>query len=280
LVHLIRNSIDHGIESPEKREAAGKPRKGTVRLTAVHSGDSVVITISDDGAGLDRETIRARALEKGLISQSAELTEKEAFALVFVPGFSTSQEVTSVSGRGVGMDVVKRSIGSLRGTVEISSQPGAGTKVTVRIPLTLAIVESLLVGIGRNRFVLPLAQVVECIELTRSDVTKAHGRNLAHVRGSIVPYISLRDAFGIRDELPDIQQIIITNLNGERIGFVVDYVIGAHQAVIKSLGRAYRDVTGISGATILGDGSVALILDPSHLAQGAELNSPTAAVEP
>jgi two-component system chemotaxis sensor kinase CheA len=271
LIHLIRNSIDHGIESPETREAMGKPRKGTVRLAAVHSGDSVVITIDDDGTGLDREAIRARAVERGFISPSAEPTEKELFALIFASGFSTSREITSVSGRGVGMDVVKRSIDSLHGTVEISSCQGAGTTIAVRIPLTLAIVESLLVGIGRDRFVLPLALVEECVELTRADVTKAHGRNLAHVRGSIVPYISLREVFDIRDRMPEIQQIIITNLNGERIGFVVDYVIGEHQTVIKSLGRVYRDVAGISGATILGDGSVALILDPPHLARGAEL---------
>lgn len=271
LVHLIRNSIDHGIEPPGTREAAGKPRKGTVRLAAVHSGDSVVITIDDDGAGLDREAIRATAARKGLIPPSAELADKDVFALIFGPGFSTARTISSISGRGVGMDVVKRSIESLRGTIEISSRPGEGTTIVVRIPLTLAIVASLLVGIGRDRFVLPLALVEECIELTRADVARTHGRNLADVRGRIVPYISLREVFGMRDAPPEIQQIIITNLNGERVGFAVDYVVGEHQTVIKSLGRVYRDVPGVSGATILGDGSVALILDPPHLVRGAAL---------
>ncbi|HYS42416.1 MAG TPA: chemotaxis protein CheW, partial [Geobacteraceae bacterium] len=246
---------------------------------AVHSGDSVVSTIDDDGAGLDREAIRAAAVKKGLIAPSAELADKDIFALIFVPGFSTARMVSSVSGRGVGMDVVKRSIDSLRGTVEISSRPGKGTTIVVRIPLTLAIVGSLLVGIGRDRFVLPLALVEECVELTRADVAKTHGRNMADVRGRIVPYISLREVFGMRDATPEIQLIIITNLNGERVGFVVDYVVGEHQTVIKSLGRVYRDVTGISGATILGDGSVALILDPPHLARGAELKGVTTAVQ-
>jgi two-component system chemotaxis sensor kinase CheA len=271
LVHLIRNSIDHGIESPEAREAAGKPRQGTVRLAATHSGDSVLITITDDGAGLDKEVIRAKAIEKGLLSASAELSEKEIFAQIFAPGFSTAQTVTSVSGRGVGMDVVKRAMDALRGSIEISSRRGEGTTISIRIPLTLAIIESLLVQIGVDRFLIPLSLVSECVELTRDDVANAHGRNLAVVRGKMVPYIPLRERFNITGETPDIEQIVITQIDGMRVGVVVDHVIGEHQTVIKSLGKMYRDTGGVSGATILGDGAVALILDIPHLFHEVEL---------
>uniref|UniRef100_C6E0N3 Chemotaxis protein CheA n=1 Tax=Geobacter sp. (strain M21) TaxID=443144 RepID=C6E0N3_GEOSM len=272
LVHLIRNSIDHGIELPEARVEAGKPAHGTVRLAAVHSGDSVVITIDDDGAGLDKEAIRTKAVERGIIAASAELSDKELFALIFAPGFSTAKKVSSVSGRGVGMDVVKRAIEMLRGSIDISSVQGKGTRIAVKIPLTLAIIESLRVQIGEDSFMLPLALVDECVELTREDVERAHGRNLAHVRAQLIPYIPLREQFQIQGTPPEIQQIVITQVNGTRVGFVVDQVIGEHQTVIKSLGRAYRDVAGISGATILGDGSVALILDVPQLLQAVEVS--------
>jgi len=270
LVHLIRNSIDHGVELPEAREAAGKPRHGTVHLAAVHSGDSVLITIADDGAGLDKEAIRAKAVERGIISAGAELSDKELFALIFAPGFSTAKKLSSVSGRGVGMDVVKRAIEALRGSIEITSVHGQGTRITVRIPLTLAIIESLLVKIGEDSFMLPLSLVDECIELTREDVARSHGRNLAHVRGRLVPYIPLRERFSIAGGSPDIEQVVITEVDGQRVGFVVDHVIGEHQTVIKSLGRAYKNVQGVSGATILGDGSVALILDIPQLVKSVE----------
>ncbi len=270
LVHLIRNCIDHGIERPEVRERSGKPRQGKVHLAAIHSGDSVQIIIKDDGAGLDKEAIRAKAIENGLITATAELSEKELFAQIFAPGFSTAKNVTSVSGRGVGMDVVKRAIDALRGSIEIGSRPGEGTTISVRIPLTLAIIESLLVKIGADRFLIPLSLVDECVELTRDDVTNAHGRHLATVRDHLVPYIPLRERFGIRGAQPDIEQIVITRVDGMRVGVVVDHVIGEHQTVIKSLGRIYRDVEGVSGATILGDGAVALILDIPYLLHSVE----------
>jgi len=270
LVHLIRNCIDHGIEMPEERKAAGKPTKGIVHLAAVHSGDSVVISITDDGAGLDRNAIRAKAVEKGLISAGTELSDREIFAQIFAPGFSTAKQVTSVSGRGVGMDVVKRAIDALRGTIDLSSHVGKGTTVTIKMPLTLAIIESLLVKIGSDSFVMPLSQVDECVELTREDVEKSHGRNLADVRGRLVPYIPLRERFKIGGTPPAIEQIIITRVNNTKVGFVVDHVIGEHQTVIKSLGRAYRNVQGLSGATILGNGSVALILDLPQLVNAVE----------
>ncbi len=270
LVHLIRNSIDHGIEAPDKREQAGKPRQGTVHLTAVHSGDSVLITIKDDGGGLDREAIHAKAVEKGLLAATAELSDKEIFAQIFEPGFSTAKQVTSVSGRGVGMDVVKRAIEALRGTINIDSKKGVGTTITVKLPLTLAIIESLLVRIGPDCFVIPLALVNECVELTREDIENSHGRNIANVRGRIVPYVPLREQFYMQGERPDIEQIVITTVESHQVGFVVDHVIGEHQTVIKSLGRAYKNIDGISGATILGDGSVALILDIPHLIRRVE----------
>lgn len=271
LVHLIRNSIDHGIEAPDERVAVGKPRQGTVHLAAVHSGDSVLITITDDGKGLDREAIRAKGIERGIVSATAELSDKEIFGLIFAPGFSTAKTVTSVSGRGVGMDVVKRAIEALRGTIDIQSERGLGTVITIKLPLTLAIIESLLVKIGHDCFVIPLSIVEECVELTREDVRNAHGRNLATVRDQIVPYIPLRERFLVRNEQPDIEQIVITQVGGKRVGFVVDNVIGEHQTVIKSLGKMYRDVQGLSGATILGDGSVALILDIPCLVREVEL---------
>ncbi len=267
LVHIIRNSVDHGIESPESRVAAGKPRHGTVCLIAEHSGDSVIITIKDDGAGLDTEAIRAKAIERKLIAETAELSERELFALIFAPGFSTAEKITGISGRGVGMDVVKQSIEALRGFIEITSKKGTGTKITIKLPLTLAIIESLMVKIGEEFFVMPLSLVEECVELTLTDIETAHGRNLANVRGVLIPYIPLRERFRLGDRKLDIQHVVVTEIAGERIGLLVDSVIGEHQTVIKSLGKMYRDVQGVSGATILGDGSVALILDVPQLVQ-------------
>lgn len=274
LVHLIRNSIDHGIEMPDVRRAAGKPEGGIVHLGAVHSGDSVLITIRDDGAGLNKERIREKAIERGLITAATELSDKELYNMIFAPGFSTAAKVTSVSGRGVGMDVVKKGIEALRGSIDITSEPGKGSTITLRIPLTLAIIESLLVKIDTSYFVLPLSCVEECVELTRADVQQAHGRNLANVRGCLVPYIPLREQFAITGNQPEIEQIVITSLGGNRVGFVVDNVIGEHQTVIKTLGRMYRDVKGVSGATILGDGTVALIMDMGVLYQIAESREP------
>ena len=270
LVHIIRNSIDHGIEMPDARRAAGKPSHGTVYLGAEHSGDSVLVTIRDDGGGLDRDAIRAKAIERGLISATADVSDREIYAQIFAPGFSTAAKVTSVSGRGVGMDVVKRGIDGLRGSIGVDSVRGTGTTITLKIPLTLAIIDSLLVKIGKDHFVLPLASVEECVELTREDVNNSHGRNLANVRGVIIPYIPLRQHFNITDQRPDIEQIVIADIHGTKVGFVVDHVVGEHQTVIKSLGKMYRDVKGVSGATILGDGTVALILDMSVLLQSIE----------
>jgi two-component system chemotaxis sensor kinase CheA len=261
MVHILRNSIDHGIEQPEDRVAAHKPRIGIIHLSAKHSGAHVLVQVRDDGKGLDPDAIRARAVEKGLISSDVKLSEQEIFSLILAPGFSTATNVTSVSGRGVGMDVVKRAIDSLRGSIEISSRKGSGTTMTLKLPLTLAIIEGLLVKIGAESFIMPLSLVEECVELTHKDVQKANGRDLAQVRGKIVPYISLRRQFMIDGERPAIEQIVIVSIEGQQTGFLVDRVIGGHQTVIKNLGSVYKDIEGISGATILGDGTVALILD-------------------
>ncbi|WP_027358247.1 chemotaxis protein CheA [Desulforegula conservatrix] len=269
LVHIIRNSIDHGIEQADIRKSTGKPAHGTVKLSAEHRGTNVLIKIKDDGAGLDAEAIKKKGIEKGLIDRDADLPEKEIFSLIFNPGFSTAKEITDVSGRGVGMDVVKKSIEALRGTIEIESVKGGGTTITLKLPLTLAIIDGLLVEIGTTSFVLPLSVVEECIELTSDTINKAHGRHMATLRGELVPYISLREFFGINSAHPDISQIAIAEVDGSRIGFVVDRVIGQHQTVIKSLGRVYRDVEGVSGATILGDGTIALMLDVNQLSQMA-----------
>lgn len=269
LVHLIRNSIDHGIEPPHVRRELGKPSTGMLHISARHSGAYVLIELTDDGAGIDRDVVRRKAIGKGIIGPDADLSDKEIFSLIFAPGFSTSATVTSVSGRGVGMDVVKKTIDSLRGSVEVSSEKGEGTTVTLRLPLTLAIIEGLLVEIDNRYFILPLPMVHECVELTRRDVENSNGNNIANIRGEIVPYIRLRETFGIPGSRPDREQIVITEIDRERTGFVVDHVIGEHQTVIKSLGKVYRNVQGISGATVLGDGTVALIMDVAKLADAS-----------
>lgn len=270
LVHLIRNSIDHGIEQPEDRVALGKPRAGTIHLSASHAGANVRISIKDDGKGIDAAVIRAKGVEKGLISADAELSEKEIFGLIFEPGFSTAKEVTSVSGRGVGMDVVRRAIEALRGTIDVQSVKGAGSTISLTLPLTLAIIDGFLTKVGAENFIFPLASVEECVELTQSDIAKSNNRNVANVRGQLIPYVPLRKQFMIEGERPAIEQIVITRVNDQRIGFVVDTIVGEHQTVLKSLGKFYQGVKGVSGATILGDGTVALILDLLQLVQTAE----------
>ncbi len=269
MVHIIRNSIDHGVESPEIRESLGKPKQGTIHLSAIHSGANVLIRIADDGAGLDPELIRAKAVENGLISSDAEMTEREILLLILAPGFSTAGKITDVSGRGVGMDVVKRSIEALRGAIDIVSEKGRGATITLKLPLTLAIIDGLLVKIGEDYYVLPLSTVEECVELTRENMARARGRNMINVRGEIVPYILLRKLFRIDGAPPMIQHIVIAGVDGHRIGFVVDNVLGEHQTVIKTLSRVYKDAAEFSGATILADGTVALILDVQKMTNTA-----------
>jgi two-component system chemotaxis sensor kinase CheA len=233
-------------------------------------GASVLLRISDDGAGLDRARILARAVKMGLVAADTELDDKDLLGLIFSSGLSTAASVSSVSGRGVGMDVVKRAVEELRGGIEVASRRGEGTTFTIKLPLTLAIIDGLLVRIGGEIFVIPLSAVEEVIELNRQPAGR-NGRNLVHVRGETVPYLRLRERFATDGEPPGIEQVVIAEVDGQRVGFAVDHVIGEHQTVIKAMGRMYRDIKGISGATILGDGGVALILDLPQLVQEAEI---------
>ena len=265
LVHLIRNSIDHGLEDTARRLAAGKSVRGRVQLSAVHNGSEVAISITDDGAGLNAERIRAKAEEAGLISPDAKLNDHELFQLVFHPGFSTAKEITSLSGRGVGMDVVKRTIESLRGNIDLASKPGAGTTITLRLPLTLAIIEGMLVRVGNGRYSIPLSAVEECVELPKEAETGDGGRNFLNIRGHLVPFLRLRELFKTRSAVEPHQKVVVVSAGESRVGLVVDQVIGNGQTVIKSLSKLHADVETFSGATILGDGTVALILDVAHL---------------
>ncbi|QEW08412.1 chemotaxis protein CheA [Nitrincola iocasae] len=264
LMHLVRNSMDHGIESAEVRLAKGKPTQGKVRLNACHDAGSIVIEVSDDGAGLDRDRIFTKAVDKGLISADAVLSDKEIYNLIFEPGFSTVDQVSNLSGRGVGMDVVRRNIQALRGSVELDSEPGNGSKVRIRLPLTLAIIDGFLIGVGDASYVVPLDMVVECIELdhAQQDTRSGHYINL---RGEVLPYVRLRDQFDINGEPSRRENIVVVNYAGHKAGLVVDRLMGEFQTVIKPLGKVFSVVRGIGGFTILGSGEVALILDVAGL---------------
>lgn len=268
LMHLIRNSMDHGIEAPEVRAAAGKRASATIHLSARHAGGSVLIGVADDGAGIDAEEVRRRAIERGLTAADAALSEAEIFSFIFQAGFSTARQVTDISGRGVGLDVVRQRVESLRGSVSVASERGRGTSVTLRLPLTLAIIDGLLVTVGESAFVLPLAATLECIERSAQD-SGAVGGAMTNVRGELVPTIRLREYFGMDGEPPEREQIMVVESGSGRCGLVIDNVLGNCQTVIRSLGRLYRHVQAVSGATILGNGTLALILDPQRLVQEA-----------
>lgn len=265
LVHLVRNAADHGLETAEGRAAAGKPAAGNISLSAHQSGGEVVITIRDDGRGIDRDRVRAKAESQGLIEPGAVLSDHDLLQMIFHPGFSTAAAVTNLSGRGVGMDVVKRTIEALRGSIDIASRPGEGSEVSLRIPLTLAIIDGLLVRVGQGRYVIPLGAVEECLELSLDEDLRSRGRSFISLRNSLVPYLRLREMFetGTPPELH--QKVVVVSTGTERIGLVVDQIIGDHQTVIKSMSKLHSGLPTFSGATILGDGGVALILDVGHL---------------
>ena len=265
LVHLLRNCADHGLELPGDRAAMGKPASGTIELTAEYSGAEVLITIRDDGRGLDAARIRARAVERGLIAPNADLPEVELYRLIFEPGFSTAPAVTELSGRGVGMDVVKRTITSLRGTIDLASEPGHGTTVRLRLPLTLAIIDGLLVEVGGEHYSVPLASVEECVELPDDLATARRGSSFINIRGSLVPFLRLRTLFDVDTPAPEFQKLVIVSSSGGRVGLAVDRIVANNQTVIKQLSRLHSGLKGFSGATILGDGTVALILDVAQL---------------
>ncbi|UPK34011.1 chemotaxis protein CheA [Bradyrhizobium sp. 186] len=264
LVHLIRNAIDHGIEDTASRAAAGKSEQGRIELAAVHSGAQVLVTVKDNGSGLNTARIRAKAEEQGLIAAGAVLSDHEIHQFLFHPGFSTAQTISALSGRGVGMDVVKRTIENMRGSIDLSTRPGQGTTVTLRLPLTLAIIEGLLIRVGEGRYIIPLSAVEECVELTAED-ERSRGRNFLNVRGNLVPFLRLREIMTASGAPDRHQKAIIISTGETRVGLVVDQIIGNHQTVIKSLSKLHSDVTIFSGATILGDGTAALILDVAQL---------------
>jgi two-component system chemotaxis sensor kinase CheA len=265
LVHLVRNSCDHGLETPEERIAAGKNPAGQVTLVARQSGGDVTITIRDDGRGIDRERVRAKAESSGLVAVGATLSDQDLLQMIFEPGFSTAAQVTNLSGRGVGMDVVKKTIEGLRGTINVSSTPGSGSEITLAIPLTLAIIDGLLVRVGTGCYVIPLSAVEECLELTPENDMKSRGRSFISLRESLVPFIRLRELFHTGTTPDQFQKVVVISTGSERVGLVVDQIIGDHQTVIKAMSKLHHDVATFSGATILGDGSVALILDVGHL---------------
>lgn len=261
LAHMIRNAIDHGIEPPDLRAAAGKDPCGRISLRAFHSEGSIVIQLADDGAGFDRERIANRAREIGYQIDAEKSCEQDVLRLVFEPGFSTAESVTDLSGRGVGMDVVRRNIETLRGAVSVDSREGAGATITIRLPLTLAIIEGFSVGVGFDTYVVPLESVVECLELPAELAGSDSGTGIINLRGEPLPFLRLRDRFGVGGEPPPRESVVVVQHAAGRAGIAVDSLFGSRQTVIKPLGRLFRSLPGISGSAILGNGRVALILD-------------------
>jgi two-component system chemotaxis sensor kinase CheA len=265
-VHLVRNAIDHGLESPEKRRAAGKNETGTLRLDAYHEGGNIVVQISDDGAGLNRAAIVAKAEQRGLIRAGQELDDAEVAELIFQPGFSTAAQATDLSGRGVGMDVVRRNVRDLGGSVGVRSQSGKGSVFTIALPLTLAIIDGLVTAVGEERYIVPLISIVESLRLRPEMVRKiAGGGEVFHFRNEYLPIMRLHRAFACSAAVTEIERgiVVVVEEEGRRVGLLVDDLLGQQQAVVKSLEAHYQRVQGISGATILSDGSVALIVDVS-----------------
>jgi two-component system chemotaxis sensor kinase CheA len=263
LMHLVRNAIDHGIELPEERIASGKPAKGIVNLDAFHESGSIVIRIKDDGRGLQKEKLLSKALQNGLIQEGQQLTDQEIYQLIFTAGFSTADQVSNLSGRGVGMDVVRTNIESLRGTIEITSEPGVGSSITIRLPLTLAIIDGFQIRVGDGKYIVPLDIIEECLELDKSLGGENKGANYLNLRGEILPFMYLSDLFGEQRNVSDGHRddIIVVKCGGKKAGFVVDELLGEHQTVIKPLGEIFKNLKGISGATILGSGEVAMVID-------------------
>jgi two-component system, chemotaxis family, sensor kinase CheA len=269
LTHMIRNALDHGIETPEIRKANGKKPDGQIILRAYHDAGSIVIQLADDGAGLNRERIASRARSRGIITEPEKMSDQEIYQLVFEPGFSTAETVTSISGRGVGMDVVRQNIESIRGVVNIDSREGQGATVTIRLPLTLAIIESLYVGSGGETYVIPMDAVLECVELSEEGRQGNNAGGFINLRGEVLPYLRLRDIFSLGGEVPLRENIVVVQYEGGRVGLAVDSLFGESQTVIKPLGKLFQDLPGISGSTIMGNGHVALILDvPGLVRQG------------
>lgn len=260
LMHLVRNAMDHGLEAAEERLAAGKPAEGRLKLHAYHDSGSIVMEVSDDGRGLDRDAILGKARERGLVGEETALSEREIHQLIFEPGFSTAEAVSNLSGRGVGMDVVRRNIEALRGTVDVYTEPGHGTKFVIRLPLTLAIIDGFLVRVGGAFYVIPLDMVLECVELSGGNAEQ-RSRSYMNLRGDALPFLRLRNQFAVDGPAPDRENIVVVRYGTQQAGLVVDELLGEFQTVIKPLGKVFQYLRGVSGSTILGSGEVAVILD-------------------
>jgi two-component system chemotaxis sensor kinase CheA len=263
LMHIVRNAMDHGIESIAVREARGKPAQGTIKLTACHDAGHIVIGIHDDGGGLDVEKIRKKAIANGILDESVHLSRQELFQLIFHPGLSTAEQVTNLSGRGVGMDVVKRNIEELQGGVEIESEMGVGTSLNIRLPLTLAIIDGFHVVAGTIDFIVPQNAILECVDL--NSLNHSHGQNCVNLRGEQVPYIRLREIFSLQGSGAEREKIVVVQFGEKRAGIVVDELHGEIQTVVKPMGPIFQALKGIGGSSLLGTGAVALILDIQQL---------------
>jgi two-component system, chemotaxis family, sensor kinase CheA len=268
LMHLVRNALDHGLEPSAQRLENGKPAQGRLTLSACHEAGSILIRITDDGRGIQRDKVLARAWERGLVERGVTPPDAEIFQLIFEPGFSTAEKVTNLSGRGVGMDVVRRNIEALRGSVNIRSVPGQGSTIEIRLPLTLAIIDGFLVGVGHSRFILPLDAVVEVIEnRPTTGSVDARGRACVELRGQVLPVVSLRALYALESPEPERSSVVVIQAGVQRFGVRVDQLLGQHQTVIKPLGRMFRSLRGMSGSSILANGDVALIFDVFSLSQ-------------
>jgi two-component system, chemotaxis family, sensor kinase CheA len=265
-LHIIRNCIDHGIENPEGRKANNKPENGTIRFVASQSGNYIYIQISDDGNGIDKDYIRTKAIEKGFIQPSAHLSDRELLELIFLPGFSTAESLTQVSGRGVGMDVVKRAITNLRGTVEIETEKGKGTTFTIKLQQTISIMDTLLIRAGKMHFAIILEEVEIC-ELESHQTLFDRQNNHLQIGSDLLPFVSLRQAFSIEGEAPETERIVVIKRQNLRYAIVVDSIIGQFQAVIKPLGSVLKHKEYLSGASIMGDGNIAFMLDTQNLSK-------------
>jgi two-component system chemotaxis sensor kinase CheA len=280
LTHLVRNSADHGLEPPEERLDNNKSEMGTIRLNAFHEGGNICITVEDDGRGLNRDKIIAKAVKQGLIGENEKLSDDQIWPLIFRPGFSTAEKVTDVSGRGVGMDVVKRNIEALGGTVSIKTVTGKGTTFTLKLPLTLAIIEGMTVRVGKETYIVPLLSILESIQPKDGTIKTVVGKGeLINVRGTYLPMIRMYDVFVLEPEYTNPMKaiLLILETEGERVAVMVDEILGQQQVVIKSMEQNFRKVEGIAGATILGDGTVGFILDVRGLLEIARHGTPIAA---
>ena len=280
LMHLLRNCVDHGIEAPDERERRGKPRHGTIALNAYHEGNQIIIEVTDDGNGIDLDRVRARGIKQGLIGSDDRLSDREIIELIFTPGFSTAEVISDVSGRGVGMDVVKKNISRLKGVFDVNTTPGAGTTFTIKLPLTLAIIQALLVRVVDELYAIPLDSVIESQRVEMPDVRTVHGNEVITLRGQVVPLVRVADFFELGGERdPDKVMIVIVGLQGRQVGLVVDSFQGEQEIVIKPLSDVVGRIPGISGATILGNGSISLIIDVHSLVSEAYASGRVARAE-